>query len=207
MILPHFIAANKYWRMMSGFGQLGSTTALASVFTLLTAVGAASGVRVSTSDAAESPTETAAITAATAAFSEQLESASDTGVPQIRIEGGQARQIAFTATEDAPLPLTEDHGGLRQLTGYRINWYPVDRFLGAVDFMGVYGEDQDLVCGYLLWDVSDPDLPVLDKVVADYMIATDVAAMPEDEAHQRLLEANCAHGALAPNYAFLDVLR
>ena len=191
----------KSWRASSP-----KTASLALIVTLLSAVGVASDVRVSASDASEFPAETAAIVAATSAYFSQLQDvpAARPAVPEIRIEGGTAHQIAFVA--DAGDGLNESHGPLAQLTGYRINWYPVDRFLGAVDFMGVYGENDDLVCRYLVWDLSDPDMPVLDAVVADYIISADVAAMPSEEAQARLLNANCAHGALAANYAFLDVM-
>ena len=183
------------------------TASLASIVTLLTTVGAASDVRVSTSDAAEFPNETAAIVEATAAFFSEIQTDASPAplLPEIRIEGGIARQIAFAEGGSTQRALDDSHGPLAQLTGYRISWYPVDRFLGAVDFMGTYGDAQDLVCGYLVWDVSDPDLPVLDEVVADYVISADVAALPADEAQARLLNANCAHGGLAQNYSFLDI--
>ncbi len=152
----------------------------------------------------EFPVETEAVILATAALFDRVEAGGEVPVrkrPVIRMP--RLAQKASVVSEGGPEPLTIN-GPLRHLTGYRIDWYPTDRFLGSVDFMGTWDGNRNLVCGYLTWDVSDPANPVLETVVANYV---DIGALQRGttaQIHQALLEANCAHGTVAANYAFFD---
>lgn len=154
----------------------------------------------------EFPTETAALIAATSAFFDAAERAAqkrDTpsqpviGLPQI------VSPASLQASDAAFEPLT-NHGAVQHLTGYRINWYPVSRLLGTVDFMGTWGGNRNLVCGYISWDVTTPDAPVLESVTANYVDMDELASLSPSKAHEALLEANCAFGAVDVNFAFFD---
>ncbi|MGI9394390.1 MAG: hypothetical protein ACR2OY_07070, partial [Boseongicola sp.] len=134
--------------------------ALATAFAVsATAVSATSPLP---SPGEEFPVETAVLVAATVALFEAIEAENDAEprIPEIRVEG-----LAVPASLSVDAALTRafpaNMGPVQHLTGYRINWYPVDRFLGAVDFMGTYDGNRNLVCGYVMWDVSDPDAPKL----------------------------------------------
>ena len=93
-----------------------------------------------------------------------------------------------------------NRGPVQHLTGYRINWYPVDRLLGAVDFMGTYDGNRNLVCGYVTWDLTDPKTPTLDHVVATYVDLAVLTDATPAEAQMALLDANCAYGEIDPNF-------
>ncbi len=153
----------------------------------------------------EFPVETEALVNATAAYFDNLHS-SEPG-PKVKAPVIRMPSLASNASVelDADHPLTL-HGPLSHLTGYRINWYPTDRFLGSVDFMGTWDGNRNLVCGYLLWDLSNPSQPVLDTVSAHYVDMSELADASASEVHETLLEANCAYGAIEANYAFFDPL-
>lgn len=157
-------------------------------------------------DGSEFPEETAAIVAATSALFDAVEAEAapeERVVPDFSIEGLATPAALPLGGEIAgAFPLT--HGPVRHLTGYRINWYPVDRFLGAVDFMGTYDGNRNLVCGYVMWDLSDPDSPVLDGVEANYLDLDALAKVSPAEAHETLLEANCAYGEIEPNFRVFE---
>ena len=153
----------------------------------------------------EFPAETAALVAATSEFFDQVQAESDVRprkslvieVPDL------ASKASFEGTENAePMKL---HGPLRHLTGYRINWYPTDRFLGSVDFMGTWDGNRNLVCGYLIWDLGDPSNPVLETVTANYVELGELVGASPAEVHEALLEANCAYGAIEANYGFFEI--
>ncbi len=161
--------------------------------------------RIKTAPNLEFPMETEALVAATAALFDQVQAngkaeekpATGIRLPQL------ARRVA-ARSEDASASLSL-HGALNHLTGYRINWYPTDRFLGSVDFMGTWNGNRNLVCGYVLWDLSDPATPVLDDVNATYVDLADLQGAAPSEVHETLLEANCAFGAIDANFAFFEV--
>lgn len=158
-----------------------------------------------TEPALEFPVETEALVAATAALFDEVEARevdSPDRVPVIRLPQLAQKVRAEAPAARAPLTL---HGPLRHLTGYRINWYPTERFLGAVDFMGTWDGNRNLVCGYLIWDLSDPGTPVLDRVHASYVELGDLVGASSEEVHEALLEANCAYGTIEANYSFFDV--
>ena len=96
-------------------------------------------------------------------------------------------------------------GPVQHLTGYRISWYPVDRLLGTVDFMGTWRGNRNLVCGYLTWDLSDPKKPELQEVTANFVDLDALTSESDVQIHRTLMEANCAFGAIDPNYAYFDV--
>lgn len=154
----------------------------------------------------EFPRETAALVDATTALFESIEAAAVPGdrrdVPVI-----SAPIVATPArVEAAPekVGALTDRGPVKNLTGYRITWYPVDRFLGSVDFMGTWDGNRNLVCGYVTWDLSTPETPVLDQISATYLDVAELAGSSEDEIHAALLDANCAYGAIDANYTLFE---
>lgn len=96
-------------------------------------------------------------------------------------------------------------GPVRHLTGYRVTWYPLDRLLGTVDFMGTWNGNRNLVCGYLTWDLSDPEEPILQKLTASFVDMQDLSDASEEQVHRSLIEANCAFGSVDDNYRIFDV--
>lgn len=155
--------------------------------------------------AVEFPNESRALIRATQAFFQQIEAESEQqnrpaviGVP-LSITRSSAK-IPSDTTE-----LITRMGPVDHLTGYRITWYPVDKLYGTVDFMGTWNGNRNLVCGYLTWDLSDPEDPVLESVAASFVDVTTLAKTSDRDIHQTLLEANCAHGAIEANYRMFDV--
>lgn len=177
---------------------------LTTVTMLVAALAAsASASAPATSGNVEFPIETAAIVKATAAFFDRVEASAPAerklppviGLPQL------ATPASLDLT-DAQSQFDGERGPVAHLTGYRINWYPVDRMIGAVDFMGTWNENRDLVCGFLIWDLSDPALPALDSVVVNYV---DVGDLSSTDAHGALLDANCAYGEIDQNFTVFAV--
>ena len=95
-------------------------------------------------------------------------------------------------------------GPVDHLTVYRITWYPMDRLYGTVDFMGTWDGNRNLVCGYLTWDLTDPDAPELETVSANFVDLAEMAGAGQVHVHQSLLEANCAYGAIEANYLVFE---
>lgn len=166
-----------------------------------------SGAPLLASDATqEFPTETAALIAATTAFFEAAERAAAKPETPSQPVIGLPQVVSPASLSDADPAFKEltNHGAVQHLTGYRINWYPVSRLLGTVDFMGTWDGNRNLVCGYVSWDVSTPDAPVLESVTANYIDMDDLASLSSGKAHEALLEANCAFGTVDVNFAFFD---
>lgn len=176
----------------------GRTSALA-----LALFGAGSLAVHGADQTAEFPEETRALVAATTALFEAVENTAPEPTPRIRIEG-LAIPANLTLSEDASAVFPKGHGPVAHLTGYRVNWYPVDRLLGAVDFMGTYDGNRGLVCGYVTWDLSDTAAPQIDQLVATYLDLGDLARTEPHEAHATLLDANCAYGDLDLNFTVFD---
>jgi len=182
--------------------EIAAASAVCLVLTSLTVFSAPDG------ELEEFPKETEALVAATAAFFheiEQVPSDATSKEPIIRMPD-IARRIKGVSPDAGPGALTR-HGPVKHLTGYRINWYPVERFLGTVDFMGTWNGNRNLVCGYLVWDMSAPDAPVLNGVTANFISLDDFNGKSPSEVHEFLLEANCAFGAIDDNYAFFEPIR
>lgn len=150
----------------------------------------------------EFPLETAAIVAATSSYFDSIE-AVEAPAPDLPVFRIGALAMPASASLDAPAPFGPDRP-VRHLTGYRISWYPVDRFLGSVDFMGTWNENRDLVCGYLTWDLTDPDAPELVHVSAVYVDLGELSGMEPSEAHQVLLDANCAYAEIDLNFTVFE---
>ena len=155
-------------------------------------------------DTTEFPRETEALIAATVSLFEAAEADGDSDETR-GLELAPIPTSSDGARIGAPIgALTTEHGPVRHLTGYRITWYPVDTLLGAVDFMGTWDRNRNLVCGYVTWDLSDPENPVMRDLVANYV---DVSKLPiKDRAGMELslLDANCAFGDVDQNYAALN---
>lgn len=168
---------------------------------VLLGAGHAGATAPAASGTIEFPEETAAIVEATAALFDQIEAGARDAEPQTPVIGrpSLATQVSLSAS-DATAEFTPDHGPVAHLTGYRINWYPVDRMVGAVDFMGTWNDNRDLVCGFLLWDLTDPELPTLDSIVVNYVDVGELASGTPHEAHMALLDANCAYGEIDQNF-------
>ncbi len=152
----------------------------------------------------EFPAETAVIVAATAELFQSLETGS---APERRTTPViQVPQLATKAAfdSDAKVNALTGHGPVQHLTGYRISWYPVDRFLGSVDFMGTWDGNRNLVCGYVTWDLSNPEQPELDTVTANFVDLSVLEGQAPSDIHEALLEANCAYGAVEANYTLFD---
>ena len=190
--------------MMSILRKWFNSVVTATAFAAISATGVSASTPLP-SPGEEFPEETAALVAATVALFEAIEAENNAEprIPEIRIEG---LAIPATLPVDAALSraFPDEMGPVQHLTGYRINWYPVDRFLGAVDFMGTYDGNRNLVCGYIMWDVSDPDAPALDRVIANYLDLDRLDAASPADAHRALLDANCAFGEVEPNFTVFD---
>ncbi|MCV6593646.1 MAG: hypothetical protein OIF48_11880 [Silicimonas sp.] len=177
-----------------------SSVALGAVLSVF--AGAPSFAEGGLAPAVEFPVETKVVVAATSALFASLETTSTPpkkSVPVIEMPRLE-QKISLEAT---PGPLTQ-HGPLRHLTGYRIDWYPTERLLGSVDFMGTWAGNRNLVCGYLVWDVSDSDAPALDQVIANFIDMDDLSRQAPSVIHARLLEANCAYGAIEANFGYFE---
>ena len=154
----------------------------------------------------EFPVEAEAIVRATAELFDSLERVEP--APAVRAPVIRAPKLARKASvvSKAGTDPLRRNGPLQHLTGYRIDWYPTDRFLGSVDFMGTWDGNRNLVCGYVIWDVSDASSIELDRVVANFVDLVDLKGASPAEVHETLLEANCAFGAIDANFAFFDPL-
>ena len=171
-------------------------------------VGAAGLFAASTSQgvvSGEFPRESASLFAATTALFDDIEQrlgAQDKARGLLRIQLlGEA--IPVSAIGSAYAAFTEERGPVNYLTGYRITWYPVDRMLGVVDFMGTYDGNQNLVCGFVTWDMTDPSAPKLEHLAANYVDLGLLATQRPSATEAALLNANCAFGEVAPNFKAL----
>ena len=159
----------------------------------------------STEPSSEFPIEMAALVAATAQLFEAVESS---------FERAPAREPVITIPDaitpaaldalDAKASVLTSRGAVDHLTAYRIEWYPMDRFLGSADFMGTWDENRNLVCGFVTWDLTQPESPELESVAATFLDVSELATGSDAQIHGALLEANCAFGAIDPNYAFFE---
>lgn len=148
--------------------------------------------------------EKAALIAATTAFFDQVE----TNTPRLKkmpVIGAPTLATKISTVSASETERLTEKGPVDHLTAYRITWYPVERLLGSVDFMGTWDNNRSLVCGYLTWDVTDPDTPKLQQVKASFVELADLASASEQDIHQSLLEANCAFGAIEANFHLFDV--
>ena len=150
----------------------------------------------------EFATETEAIVAASVDLFEAAEAATDRPAePSFRI-GEPAATPAGLARQDQTLgAFPEAYGPVRHLTGYRITWYPMEHLMGAVDFMGTWNRSRNLVCGYVAWDLTDPALPALERVVTNYVDLAQLDGADRAEIETVLVEANCAFGEIDANFA------
>ena len=155
--------------------------------------------------AIEFPRESKALIRATQAFFDKVEGTRDrdSGPSVIGVPLSITKSSAKASSDTTDL-ITR-MGPVDHLTGYRITWYPVDTLYGTVDFMGTWDGNRNLVCGYLTWDLTDPDNPELEAVSASFVDITALARGSDQDIHESLLEANCAHGAIEANYRMFDV--
>lgn len=152
----------------------------------------------------EFPEQNAALVAATVAFFERVEGEDAKPRRRIPIIGLPLRATRSSAPDTNATVLTR-MGPVRHLTGYNITWYPTDRLLGTVDFMGTWDGNRNLVCGYLTWDLTDPNAPKLETVSANFVSLETLKRTGAGEAERVLLNANCAYGSIDENYAFFEV--
>ncbi len=151
----------------------------------------------------EFPEENAALVAATAALFDRIEAGAK---PQSKTPVFKApfKIVRSSVRQDKADALTVK-GPVSHLTGYNITWYPTDRLLGIVDFMGTWDGNKNLVCGYLTWDMTQPDSPVLQAVAVSFVDVSHVARGTSLDIENDLLTANCAFSEIEQNYRFFDV--
>lgn len=154
--------------------------------------------------AVEFPAETAAIVQATSRLFDAVEAGAEPRPARPVISAPLTATPASLQLGNTRADVLTSHGPVDHLTGYRISWYPVDRFLGSVDFMGTWDGNRNLVCGFVTWDLSDPDAPVLDSVTATFLDVSELSQDGDGDIHAALLDANCAHGAIDANYAYFE---
>jgi hypothetical protein len=154
-------------------------------------------------DDVEFPEQTEALVAATTALFETVEGAPSNDGLRIRIDG-LAIPASATPGPGIMQAFPVERGPVHHLTGYRINWYPMDRLLGAVDFMGTYDRNRGLVCGYVAWDLTDPDEPQIDQLVVNYVDLKLLSKQHPGATHAALLDANCAYGEIDSNFTVFD---
>ncbi len=154
----------------------------------------------------EFPTENQALIDATIAFFDKVEGhrVSRKRAPVIGIPLSATKSSARTQSDEDTSLLTR-MGPVDHLTGYRITWYPVDHLLGTVDFMGTWDNSRNLVCGYLTWDLSDPESPQLAELSASFIDIDELARANGVQIEQSLMDANCAFGEIDDNYRIFDV--
>lgn len=112
-----------------------------------------------------------------------------------------ATEGVFAATEAGAGPLAQKRDHVGNLTGYRVTWYDSGPLLASVDFVGTAHNGRNLVCGYVTFAFDASGTPRLSDHSA-HIVRGDLAlsATPEEEG-RILLEANCAPGDLAANFA------
>ncbi len=118
---------------------------------------------------------------------------------QLRIKGPEAEPVAMALPDAGRMALREDLGPVENLTAYNVTWYPTDQLLGAVDFVGTWGDGKNLICGYATWDMSKADQPRLASMVTAYLDTGTLLELSADGAHAELIRANCAFGEIEPN--------
>lgn len=150
--------------------------------------------------------ETFHILQASETLFDALEAASSDGETpglQLRLADPEAAPAAFDLPPAGQMAIRTDLGPVANLRGYDVTWYPTDRLLGSVDFVGTWNNGRNLICGYATWDMSDAGAPVLASVTTSYIDAGALAHLSQDATHAALLRANCAYGAVEPNLAFV----
>ena len=160
---------------------------------------------VSESAHGEFPEEARALVKATSAYFDAVEAEgkAQNRRPVIGVPLAITRSRADTVTDETAF-LTR-MGPVDHLTGYRITWYPMEKLHGTVDFMGTWDGNRNLVCGYLSWDMSDPEAPELTTVTASFVDIRTILRGSATDNHRTLLEANCAYGSIEANYRVFDV--
>jgi len=150
----------------------------------------------------EFPTEHAALVEATQSFFDAVETEA---VVQEKapVLGWAINATRSYAVEDDVAVLTK-MGPVKHLTGYQVTWYPIEKLLGTVDFMGTWDGNRNLVCGYITWDLSAPDEPKLHSISANFIHPDALNQADPREVHRALIGSNCAHGAVEANYAFFS---
>lgn len=203
-ILPQFATGRRLHVMISVYDKWYPTLCAAVLVTAVVGMPAKAGVQLTADAPQEFPTETAALVAATTALFDAVEAKANPAPAIPRITLVPRPTPASLDLEDDKTSVLTENGPVKHLTGYRITWYPVDRFLGTVDFMGTWEGNRNLVCGYVMWDLSNPSSPVLDEVYATYLDVSELALQSDVDVHAALLDANCAFGAIDANYTVFD---
>ena len=151
----------------------------------------------------EFPQETVALVNATVAYFESVEA--EAGPKKRPPVIGLPQALKPSKVKATDTGILTRKGPVQHLTGYRITWYPTERLLGTVDFMGTWDGNRNLVCGYLTWDLTDPDSPVLSDVTASFVETATLADASPDDVLGQLLDANCAFETIDENQHFFDV--
>lgn len=123
---------------------------------------------------------------------------------QLRVVRPDAEPVKLDLPDAGRMAMREDLGPVENLTAYNVTWYPTDNLLGAVDFVGTWGEGKNLICGYATWDMSEAETPRLASMVTAYLDTGTLLDLSPDAAHGELLRANCAFGEIEPNLEFVQ---
>jgi hypothetical protein len=171
---------------------------MVGVYLALVLSGAAVGA---TALASEFPREERALVEATAEFFDAVEATSAGERSSAYADPFAATAATEDGRETRISQVGPAAGPLTGLKGYRITWYPVDTLMGAVDFVGRDETGRNLVCGYVLWEMSDEAEPRLRDYTATYVDTWALAALSPEEQGKRLIEANCAFTDVESNFA------
>ena len=118
---------------------------------------------------------------------------------------GKFNPASFQADSDLKEANICNQEPIHRLLGYRLTYYPTEaKTIWTVDFMGTFGKNSGLACGYLSWDTTNPSAPELAHIEVRLLNFSDLLELGEKDAHVVLLEANCAYGALDPNLFVFD---
>lgn len=148
----------------------------------------------------EFPIEERALMKATDGFFRYVEDPTDTR-PMTFYADAWAMNMPLDVWQEQRISQLVDYGPVRDLTAYKITWYPVDELMGAVDFVGRYDDGESLVCGYVLWEFGSGPTPRLRGYQANYVDISSLAGMTQTEIGEELLEANCAFTDIDANFA------
>ncbi|NRB01237.1 MAG: hypothetical protein HRU32_15750 [Rhodobacteraceae bacterium] len=148
----------------------------------------------------EFPIEEQALVKATNRFFDLVED-QETTAPVDFYSEAWAMNMPLESWEEERVSQLVDYGPVRDLTAYKITWYPVDELMGAVDFVGRYNDGESLVCGYVLWEFGTGGTPRLRGYKANYVEISDLAGMSDLQIGEELLNANCAYTDIDANFA------
>ena len=191
--LPHLHRG----RMDKGMMSINRSLVLAAGFAAVSATAATAEATDFVAVPDEFAIEAERLVEATAALFADLERDQAPSMRKRQPVIGIPQPVGFTAVTEA----VEDRPDMDHLRAYRVSWYPVDTLLGTVDFVGTYDGGKNLVCGYVTWNLDDPEQTEMVALQTNLVDLESLSALPHGERHLALIEANCAFGEIEPNFA------